>query len=74
MKLVCQMYEFNAWSAKTHIVVPKPVASELLVWCLATDMLPSGDKPQTVGSLDEWHLVAGDYRQAVWRTFSPGGT
>jgi len=48
--------------ARTHVFVPKPVEFELLVWRLATDMLPLSDKPQTVRSLDEWRLVAGDYR------------
>jgi len=40
--------------ARTHVVVPKPVEYELLVWCLAANMLPTSDKPQIVGSLDEW--------------------
>jgi len=48
--------------ARTHVVMPKPVESELLVWRLAANMLPLGDKPQIVGSLDEWRLVARDYR------------
>ena len=39
--------------ARTHVVVPKPIESELLVWRLAADMLLPSDKPQTVGSLDE---------------------
>jgi len=55
--------------AKTQVTVPKPVESELLVLRLATDMLSPGDKPQTVGSMDEWRLAVGDYRRAVWSTF-----
>jgi len=46
--------------ARTHVVVPKLVEYELLVWRLATDMLLPCDKPQIVGSLDEWRLEAGD--------------
>jgi len=48
--------------ARTHVVVPKLVEFELLVWRLGADMLPPGDKPQIVGSLDEWRLAARDYR------------
>jgi len=48
--------------AITHVVVPKPVESELLIWCLAADMFRPSDKPQTVGSLDEWCLAARNYR------------
>jgi len=36
-------------------------------------MFPSGNKPQTEGSLGVWRLAVGEQRQAVWSTISPGG-